>query len=782
MTWGRELRPMSNPTTCGCWSSCFPKISFFRFNSRILERQRAEEHLRQLQRERREKERELEDIKKDIRRLNNEEWELEERRRRQREMERQEERRERAEQKKWMERMRVSQKERRKLETLQELEKHLQLSELRALERESRRSERERNRKMDALQQPWTGAVQKDLRTSHSYMEMQRNLQENVMELQIKDVQLMLGTGDVQEDRYITSLEEMVRQNDAEILQCKERQEELEQEVENMRRRVFRRAQREETKTDVERESLLLLQRLQKEKQMKDLRWKEREEELKRELEELKQENASMEESSEEEWLPEFRVQREIEGKKEMELDKELDEMKKRLSQEEQQREEDRRRERERLREKKREMDMRRKQEMLEELEKTHRKMEAQLEIEKKAAKEREMTMLEEMERQREEERQEMERKRKEKQIQMENEFQAWLKESEMERENQIKLKREQEEHQKQVEELLREMEKRMMKERESANRQEEKWREMMKKQEEELTNEEKNEAEEATSSQVDNPKQSVLQAFSRGTMVQCFVQRDRKDKSGSTYQMYRETEDGKKLLLVARSMKKNKTSSYVISVGESDEADSVVGTLRSNKKWTEFTLYDEVRDPGEINEPLLAEACMKELAAISYEKVLGFRRPQQMSVIMPGMDKNLQRCPVYVDTAEGSSLKKLQKNEDSKLITLEAKKPVWNSEIRACVLDFNGRVKQTSARNFQLVCPENTNELVMQFGRVDEDHFALDYNFPLCALQAFAIALSCFDEAPSGFFSSAASQGRVYPAGVRPYSSPSSKPLGRAR
>lgn len=33
-----------------------------------------------------------------------------------------------------------------------------------------------------------------------------------------------------------------------------------------------------------------------------------------------------------------------------------------------------------------------------------------------------------------------------------------------------------------------------------------------------------------------------------------------------------------------------------------------------------------------------------------------------------------------------------------------------------------------------------------MQFGRVADDVFTLDYNYPLCALQAFAIGLSSFD------------------------------------
>lgn len=35
---------------------------------------------------------------------------------------------------------------------------------------------------------------------------------------------------------------------------------------------------------------------------------------------------------------------------------------------------------------------------------------------------------------------------------------------------------------------------------------------------------------------------------------------------------------------------------------------------------------------------------------------------------------------------------------------------------------------------------------IVMQFGRVAEDVFTMDYNYPMCALQAFSIALSSFD------------------------------------
>lgn len=41
---------------------------------------------------------------------------------------------------------------------------------------------------------------------------------------------------------------------------------------------------------------------------------------------------------------------------------------------------------------------------------------------------------------------------------------------------------------------------------------------------------------------------------------------------------------------------------------------------------------------------------------------------------------------------------------------------------------------------------PAAADYIVMQFGRVAEDVFTMDYNYPLCALQAFAIALSSFD------------------------------------
>lgn len=53
------------------------------------------------------------------------------------------------------------------------------------------------------------------------------------------------------------------------------------------------------------------------------------------------------------------------------------------------------------------------------------------------------------------------------------------------------------------------------------------------------------------------------------------------------------------------------------------------------------------------------------------------------------------------------------------------------------------GAIQPTPTRF--LLCPA-ADYIVMQFGRVADDAFTMDYNYPLCAVQAFAIALSSFD------------------------------------
>lgn len=71
---------------------------------------------------------------------------------------------------------------------------------------------------------------------------------------------------------------------------------------------------------------------------------------------------------------------------------------------------------------------------------------------------------------------------------------------------------------------------------------------------------------------------------------------------------------------------------------------------------------------------------------------------------------------------------------------------PIWNDSIGGYMLNFNGRVTKASVKNFQMIQGSNYDEVLLQFGRVDENKFTMDYTHPLTLLQAFGICLSSID------------------------------------
>lgn len=62
------------------------------------------------------------------------------------------------------------------------------------------------------------------------------------------------------------------------------------------------------------------------------------------------------------------------------------------------------------------------------------------------------------------------------------------------------------------------------------------------------------------------------------------------------------------------------------------------------------------------------------------------------------------------------------------------------NRELLYLQLDFGGRVTQESAKNFQI---EFADKQVMQFGRIENGAYTLDFRAPFSAVQAFAVALA---------------------------------------
>uniref|UniRef100_A0A915IXF4 Tubby-like protein n=1 Tax=Romanomermis culicivorax TaxID=13658 RepID=A0A915IXF4_ROMCU len=109
---------------------------------------------------------------------------------------------------------------------------------------------------------------------------------------------------------------------------------------------------------------------------------------------------------------------------------------------------------------------------------------------------------------------------------------------------------------------------------------------------------------------------------------------------------------------------------------------------------------------------------------------LLGFKGPRKMTILLPSIldPKTYKRAELKPITERDSIIEK------------------WKSHTQSYVLNFQGRVTQASVKNFQIVHETDPDFIVMQFGRVNDEIFTMDFTYPMCALQAFGIALSSFD------------------------------------
>lgn len=236
-----------------------------------------------------------------------------------------------------------------------------------------------------------------------------------------------------------------------------------------------------------------------------------------------------------------------------------------------------------------------------------------------------------------------------------------------------------------------------------------------------------------------------------KGGMVQCRIVREKGGLMHPHYHLF--LEENGCFLLSARKRKKSKSANYLISLDKTDMArdgPNYMGKLRSNFVGTEFVIYDkglslkENKEKGQTPDPATLR---QELAAVCYgSNVLGMKGPRKMTVLIPALKDNSTRVTWKPTSNTETLVSHYNNNNMANMVVLQNKAPQWNEETRSYVLNFHNRVKQASVKNFQLVHPDDPDYLILQFGRVSEDVFTMDFQYPMCMLQAFAIALSSFD------------------------------------
>ena len=212
-------------------------------------------------------------------------------------------------------------------------------------------------------------------------------------------------------------------------------------------------------------------------------------------------------------------------------------------------------------------------------------------------------------------------------------------------------------------------------------------------------------------------------------------------------YQLYSEGEN--RFLLSARRRPNKQTSNYLISLDQNQmnrDSDTYFGKVRANFTGLEFVIYDDGLRPENAQDP---QSVRRELGAVLYEaNIGGTSGPRKMVVLLPGVNKETGASVVFKPMREDQSIvTEYRKNPQCDGITvLESKQPTWDEHSRTYQLNFHGRVKMPSVKNFQLCDPKQPQRVVMQFGKCEENKYCMDYAAPLTLIQAFGIALSAFD------------------------------------
>eukprot|EP00252_Welwitschia_mirabilis_P008635 TRINITY_DN2062_c0_g1_i1.p1 TRINITY_DN2062_c0_g1~~TRINITY_DN2062_c0_g1_i1.p1 ORF type:complete len:315 (+),score=46.46 TRINITY_DN2062_c0_g1_i1:98-1042(+) len=292
-----------------------------------------------------------------------------------------------------------------------------------------------------------------------------------------------------------------------------------------------------------------------------------------------------------------------------------------------------------------------------------------------------------------------------------------------------------------------------------------------------------------------------ILQPGPRGSLLQCFIKRDR---TTTTYQLFLgltpTLADEGKFLLAARKVRRATSTDYIISFDPDDfsrGSNKYIGKLRSNFLGTKFTVYDSQpphsgaipstsragRRVGSKQVSPRVPAGSYVVAHIAYElNVLGTRGPRRMQCLMESIPASAlgvggtapppAECPVNDPDLSASLSSMAPKSDSSKVgsfsgseassnpkgpLLLKNKAPRWHEQLQCWCLNFKGRVTVPSVKNFQLVSATDVSQpssssqndydkVLLQFGKVGKDMFTMDYRYPLSAFQAFAICLSSFD------------------------------------
>ena len=246
-----------------------------------------------------------------------------------------------------------------------------------------------------------------------------------------------------------------------------------------------------------------------------------------------------------------------------------------------------------------------------------------------------------------------------------------------------------------------------------------------------------------STSAGVNNPIAPPLFAMptkpnyhSSTGFVHCSVTRIEKDK----YHMSFQAEDAETVSIIAVKVKHSRTANYhlfdALRGGMNNKllkkSGHYIGKLRRPKNQPVgcYTLYNSSREKEQV------AAYLYDIPKV-VQQISEGQPPRKMQAVIP---KDAQSS----DGKDGLFLEHLHNGtwHHHGLLSVSTRNPTFQDGHYR--LNFAGRVLEPSVKNMQLEMAGG--EVLLQFGKVDEDTFHLDYKAPFTAFSAFGAALCQFD------------------------------------
>jgi len=247
---------------------------------------------------------------------------------------------------------------------------------------------------------------------------------------------------------------------------------------------------------------------------------------------------------------------------------------------------------------------------------------------------------------------------------------------------------------------------------------------------------------------------------------TRCSVQRVKSDGGEILYHMYRE---GGEHLLTARSSGR-KDGSMSFSQFKQD-SQHCIAELCPGKRKGEYALW--LNSDG-VSDSSCARETRQPICSIAHDAIKDSPL-YSMRVSLPDTQTSTSLGLVPSESSDSSSGDESRRatspssalSARTQAVRLRTKVPEWNEEMQSYTLDYNGRARLASAKNFQLEAVDEaaTAEgsrrarvkgrrrksrraaalagVKLQFGKYDDNTFNLDYSHPLCGMQALAIALT---------------------------------------